>query len=333
MMEQKVSRSMDITEVARSRLLGLLRAAAPASAQCVLLCDGQTLRVLSHAVRMSELLEAAPQIMLVDSLHSPIETRTPSALAAGMDVIYFLSPTLSSVEAALADHEDAAGPLDNPTYGGLVHFVFSRRLPDTLLQRLRESASARRIATLREAHLQYLPLPGAAFSLDAPGAFGALFGPSGDASRAAALGALAEQVCTVYGSLGLPAPRVRYALHGHPVSRTFAEHVDALLRLQPSRVRPRESRADGVVSGGSPRRVALRRSTLLILVRSFDPLTPLLHDFSFEALAEGLGLLSKGRYVRPAGKGEALLRESDAVWSDLRRAYLPLDVVPVSIAL
>jgi len=53
----------------------------------------------------------------------------------------------------------------------------------------------------------------------------------------------------------------------------------------------------------------------------------------FEALAEGLGLLSKGRYVRPAGKGEALLRESDAVWSDLRRAYLPLDVVPVSIAL
>ena len=332
MMEQKVSRSMDITEVARSRLLGLLRAAAPASAQCVLLCDGQTLRVLSHAVRMSELLEAAPQIMLVDSLHSPIETRTPSALAAGMDVIYFLSPTLSSVEAALADHEDAAGPLDNPTYGGLVHFVFSRRLPDTLLQRLRESASARRIATLREAHLQYLPLPGAAFSLDAPGAFGALFGPSGDASRAAALGALAEQVCTVYGSLGLPAPRVRYALHGHPVSRTFAEHVDALLRLQPSRVR-RESRADGVVSGGSPRRVALRRSTLLILDRSFDPLTPLLHDFSFEALAEGLGLLSKGRYVRPAGKGEALLRESDAVWSDLRRAYLPLDVVPVSIAL
>ena len=54
-------------------------------------------------------------------------------------------------------------------------------------------------------------------------------------------------------------------------------------------------------------------------------MTPLLYDFSYEALAEGLGLLDSGRFTRPNGKVHLLL-ESDTVWSDLRAR--PFEEVP-----
>ena len=55
-----------------------------------------------------------------------------------------------------------------PAYGGTAHFVFTRRLPDELLERLRGSPVLARVGTVRELHLHYVPLARAAFSLSAP---------------------------------------------------------------------------------------------------------------------------------------------------------------------
>lgn len=138
---------MDVPSAARHRLMSLLRSTAADAVASILLCDAQTLRVLSRVVRMSELLEAAGHISLVDAIHSPLAARAPAELAEAMDVIYFISPTTSSLDAALADHEDIYGrPLDKPTYGGKLHFLFSRRLPDALLQRLKASSVVPRCA-------------------------------------------------------------------------------------------------------------------------------------------------------------------------------------------
>ena len=76
-------------------------------------------------------------------------------------------------------------------------------------------------------------LSSSAFSLDAPGAFGALYGPADDAMRDAAVSAMAEQIGTVYARLGLPAPRVRYPAQGHAIGRTVAERLDGLLKQRP----------------------------------------------------------------------------------------------------
>ena len=310
--------AMDLAKISRARLLRRICEASATSSRCVLLCDEQTLRVLSWAVRMSELLEAAPQIALVDSIHSPHEARVPDGT---FDVVYFLSPNLASIELALADHEDAAGPLDPAAYGGTIHFIFSRHLPDALLQRLRESSAVLpRVRTLCEAHTHYLPLARGAFSLDAADSFSVLYGPADTAARSAAIGTLAEQIGTVFASLGLVAPRVRYAAQGHPIGRNFAECVDTYLK----EVRKREPPPPRV--GSDKPRAAKRPSTLLILERGYDPLTPLLHDFSYEALAEGLGVLKGGRYTREGEKADALLHDSDPVWADLRRR--PFEQVP-----
>ena len=333
---------MDLLTTSRTKILETVRTTG-ASAQCVLLTDEDTLRILSSGVRMSELLEAAPHIVLIESLFAPLKTRAPPSLAASLDAIYLLSPASRSLHAALADHEPAGGGA-TPKYGGSAHFIFTRRLPDELMQRLRDSPALPRVATLRELNLHYLPLARTAFSLNAPLALAELYGPTDGTKRTQALQALAEQVCTVYASQGLPAPRVRYSSQAgaHPICKAFAETLESLLRAASLRAAAAAAAAAAAgrttagahgggaavssrssmsgrrsMSGGVSSRIS-RRSTLLILERSFDPLTPLLHDFSYEALAVGLGVLDNGRFRRANGK-DVLMHESDAVWADLRR--------------
>ena len=383
----------DLRRAVRSQLTAMLTSPALRSPHAALLVDRTTLRVLSHGVRMSELLDEAPSVTLVELVHSPREARAPPGLAPSMDAIYFLEPTVHSLEGALADY----APASPAAYGGSVHFIFSRRLPDALLALIRNSPVLGRIATLRELNLQFLPLRRTAFSLDAPHALDTLYGPSSANEREEALSVLAEQLATVYASSQLPLPRVRYAA-SHPVCKTFAHLLSAEFEAlaaaapaapptqaddaaaeapgtAPGTVHAAEPATMGAVASDScPGRSAVssaassavssatgpvggakrsgRRGTLLLLERSLDPITPLLIDFSLEALGEGLGFLRNGRVVpssrygggavpsaappslersssaaalgaaRPApgtapGR-EVLLLDSDPIWADLR---------------
>ena len=135
----------DLRRAVRSQLTAMLTSPALRSPHAALLVDRTTLRVLSHGVRMSELLDEAPSVTLVELVHSPREARAPPGLAPSMDAIYFLEPTVHSLEGALADY----APASPAAYGGSVHFIFSRRLPDALLALIRNSPVLGRIATLR----------------------------------------------------------------------------------------------------------------------------------------------------------------------------------------
>ena len=73
---------MDLVATARTKLLTALQSTA-AHGQAVLLTDEDMLHILSACVRMSELLEAAPHITLVESLKADLEVRAPSSLAVG----------------------------------------------------------------------------------------------------------------------------------------------------------------------------------------------------------------------------------------------------------
>ena len=63
------------------------------------------------------------------------------------------------------------------------------------------------------------------FSLDAPDALGALYGPSSRDDRDEAIGSLAEQLATLCAAVGAVRPQVRYAARAHPVARAFAESL------------------------------------------------------------------------------------------------------------
>jgi len=352
--------TFDLVRTARETLTTMLISTRLRASHAVLLVDHVTLRVLSHGMRMSELLNEMPHVTLIELVDSARATRAPIGMAQLMDVVYFLEPTAGSVQAALADYM----PNVPCAYGGSAHFLFSRHLPDSLLALIRNSPVIERIATVRELNLQFLPLCRTAFSLDAPQALATLYGPSSTTHRDAVLDVLAEQVVGMYTSSKLPLPRVRYAA-SHPVCKQFAQllavRFGALATATPTTLSTESaaSAADAAKASCCRRyyedRTAAanaRRGTLLLLERALDPITPLVVDFSLEALAESLGVLHGGRFfsrsetsggdrggsegcggVSEQGGGdselggatvaardahEVLLLDSDPVWADLR---------------
>ncbi|GMH63153.1 hypothetical protein TrRE_jg10184, partial [Triparma retinervis] len=71
------------------------------------------------------------------------------------------------------------------------------------------------------------------------------------------------------------------------------------------------------------------RSTLLLLDRSADPLTPIMHEFTYEAMVNDLLEIDEGRitYETEANSGEkvkkdALLNENDELWKELRYMHI-----------
>ena len=329
---------MDAQQRIRERLIAALSDTAGAGPHCALLVDQVTLRIVSHAVRLSDLLEELPHITLLQRIDADVEARAPLLLQPGMDVIYLIEPTRPSLDCALADHRLDA----RPVYGGSVHFVFSRRVPEELIELIRAAPVVSRISTLRELNLQFIVLGRRVFSLDAPHALRTLYGPLDKTARESAMGVLAEQVCTVFSSLMLPIPRVRYSAQGHPACRVFAQRMEAMLTeaLTVSEAAAAETRGE---SNSMCSATASRQGTLLIIDRSFDTVTPLLYDFSYEALAEGFGLLRHGRFAprsgsssdsheldAPAVPREVLLLDSDPIWADLRQR--PFEQVPDALA-
>eukprot|EP00966_Prymnesium_polylepis_P183127 4243419-Prymnesium_polylepis.1 len=218
----------NLPSIVRERVLEMLREAAaaaqPRSDYTALVVDETTLRVLSRGITVSELMDEANAVTVVDAIHAPRESRAPEELASRMDVVYFLAPTHRSVRALLADYN---GP--EPVYEGSAHVFFSRRLPDELLALLKGSSLVRRIRTLRELNLDFVALHPHGFSLDAPSALHELYGPWGAASRAHVVERYAEQLCTLCTSLGEQLPHVRYSKTAHPIAKSFAKRLASML--------------------------------------------------------------------------------------------------------
>ena len=132
-------------------IIGLLEPGRPAA----LLLDHHARRLVSGGMTLSDTIwRSELDLALVEAVEVAAERRAPDG-AAYMQAVYLLSPTAASVELLLADYEDGA----EPVYGGPAHVVFTRRLPEHLLARLKECAPlVRRARSLIEANFDFVAL-------------------------------------------------------------------------------------------------------------------------------------------------------------------------------
>ena len=132
-------------------IIGLLEPGRPAA----LLLDHHARRLVSGGMTLSDTIwRSELDLALVEAVEVAAERRAPDG-AAYMQAVYLLSPTAASVELLLADYEDGA----EPVYGGPAHVVFTRRLPEPLLARLKECAPlVRRARSLIEANFDFVAL-------------------------------------------------------------------------------------------------------------------------------------------------------------------------------
>jgi len=295
---------MSIKEFARKRLIeDVIQTVQPESGWKVLIVDQDTLRIISVACRMYDIMEEGVTLVeKIDIKRQPLPK---------MDAIYLLSPKSTSIDALIKDFED----VKNPQYG-TAHIFFTTRVDDKEITRIkREPNLVSRVKCLKELNMDFLAYEKQTFHFDSPGSFKLLFSPESNESGAEQR-RIASKLASVCATLK-EYPIIRYSKH-NSVSSTFAtivqDNLDILMRLSPEY-------AQSVNFSN--------RAILLISDRSQDVLAPLLHEFTYQAMIYDVLNIENDHYkfnaMTTGGENktkEVILGETDPLWATLRHMHV-----------
>uniref|UniRef100_A0A8C9M8U7 Syntaxin binding protein 2 n=1 Tax=Panthera tigris altaica TaxID=74533 RepID=A0A8C9M8U7_PANTA len=254
----------------------------------VLIMDHPSMRILSSCCKMSDIL--AEGITIVEDINKRREP-VPS-----LEAIYLLSPTEKVSQRKPTEFLPpwaAKGHCPGPGAAGAGGCELARCVP---------TAAA------------LAPVPSQVFYLDAPHSTYNLYCPFRAGERARQIEALAQQIATLCATLQ-EYPAIRYR-KGPEDTAQLAQAVLAKLNA---------FKADTPSLGEGPEKT---RSQLLIVDRAADPVSPLLHELTFQAMAYDLLDIQQDTYrYETTGLSEArekavLLDEDDDLWVELRHMHI-----------
>ena len=202
---------------------------------------------------------------------------------------------------------------------------FSSPLPKDLLHFIKDDSKLRsRIASLKELNLEVAVVGGQGFVTEQDGALASLFCPqSRDYEKTIAL--MGARLATVFASLNeLPAVRYRAA----KTSSTAQGTPERARDLIPTKLAAALWDRLMTYKHSLPDFPQKDTCELLIVDRSLDVITPLVHDWSYGAMVHDLLHVEGCKYAYEAenrqGKMErktVLLDEHDPIWLQLRDLF------------
>ena len=270
------------------------KATAPDSSEknsyIALVVDAHTLRIVSGACRQYDIMERG--VTVVEQIEKP---RQP---LAELDAVYFLSPTEQSVDLLVKDHRQS-----NALYR-CTHAFFSGPLSEKLFDALaKEESFVNRCYSLYELNVDYVSFEPRVIHCDAPLTIRYLKG--GDVHVMPSIIRRHVDCLTSICSSLREKPVVRYMARStvsnlsEKIALGFRREVDALAAAMEKLRKPLKSKG----------------TTFLIVDRSIESSTLLLHEYSYQALA--LDALDAGRVKWPLGL------ESSQVGDDNGMSVLP----------
>ncbi|KKF94429.1 Protein transport protein sec1 [Ceratocystis platani] len=274
----------------------------------VLICDKTSRQTLS-VIPDDDILNK--NIMNIEVLE---DRREPNP---DMDAIYFLSNTSFTVDCLLAD-------LEHRRYRS-AYLLWTGRLLPKDEERIHKSPAARMIRGFEVLMIDFQPRESHLVVFKDPWSFPLLFHNGCNEFVAPHMRVLAQKIASVCITMG-EAPKVRYYMPPNPrheasvlcthLARFVQEEFDNYSRRFPD-FPPKTSRPQG---------------TLLILDRSIDLMAPIVHEFTYQAMAHDLLPIEEGDKVTysvlinqgtPDEERKVMeLQEKDKVWTENRHRHM-----------
>mmetsp|Transcript_122692 Transcript_122692/g.346890 ORF Transcript_122692/g.346890 Transcript_122692/m.346890 type:complete len:627 (+) Transcript_122692:18-1898(+) len=272
----------------------------------VLVMDDEATRVISAALTMYDIMEK--RVTLVERLKM---NRQPFP---EMDVIYLASPTVESAEKISKDFESK----QKMRYGN-VHIFFIDTTPSDVFNVIQANPLlVSKVKTFKEIPMNFIAMETSVYHFDMPDSLERLYSTSPEPGYAAQLGQRLAHLCITLNEH----PSIRYQ-ESSPFAREIAT------TLHQTMVQYKRANPSFWAYGDDHNHNERDRGQILILDRSFDVLSPLMHEYTYQCMATDLldvddGVISYEATTNRGNKEErqAVLNENDALWSELRHSHI-----------